>query len=44
MLERLGVQIEMNIENLFLKQEWARISQELSRRIKKLESDLKKAG
>jgi len=40
-LERLAFQLEMNIENIFLRQELAKISVEMGRKIKKLEAKLK---
>ncbi len=39
-LERLAFQLEMNIENIFLRQELAKISVEMDRKIKKLEAKL----
>ncbi len=39
-LERLAFQLEMNIENIFLRQELAKISVEMGRKIKKLEARL----
>jgi signal transduction protein with GAF and PtsI domain len=39
-LERLAFQLEMNIENIFLRQELAKISVEMSQKIKKLEAKL----
>jgi GAF domain-containing protein len=39
-LERLAFHLEMNIENIFLRQELAKISVEMSRKIKKLEAKL----
>ena len=39
-LERLAFQLEMNIENIFLRQELAKISVEMQAKIKKLESKL----
>ncbi len=39
-LERLAFHLEMNIENIFLRQELAKISVEMGRKIKKLESKL----
>ena len=39
-LERLAFQLEMNIENIFLRQELAKISVEMGRKIKKLEAKL----
>jgi len=39
-LERLAFQLEMNIENIFLRQELAKISIEMGQKIKKLESRL----
>ena len=39
-LERLAFQLEMNIENIFLRQELAKISVEMGQKIKKLESKL----
>ncbi len=39
-LERLAFHLEMNIENIFLRQELAKISVEMDRKIKKLESKL----
>lgn len=39
-LERLAFQLEMNIENIFLRQELAKISLEMGQKIKKLEAKL----
>lgn len=39
-LERLAFQLEMNIENIFLRQELAKISVEMGQKIKKLEAKL----
>jgi GAF domain-containing protein len=39
-LERLAFQLEMNIENIFLRQELAKISVEMGMKIRKLESKL----
>lgn len=39
-LERLAFQLEMNIENIFLRQELAKISVEMGQKIKKLEARL----
>lgn len=39
-LERLAFHLEMNIENIFLRQELAKISVEMDRKIKKLEAKL----
>lgn len=39
-LERLAFQLEMNIENIFLRQELAKISIEMGQKIKKLEARL----
>jgi GAF domain-containing protein len=39
-LERLAFQLEMNIENIFLRQELAKISLEMGQKIKKLEARL----
>jgi GAF domain-containing protein len=39
-LERLAFQLEMNIENIFLRQELAKISMEMGQKIKKLEAKL----
>jgi signal transduction protein with GAF and PtsI domain len=40
-LERLAFHLEMNIENIFLRQELAKISVEMDQKIKKLEQKLK---
>ena len=40
MLENLAFHLEMNIENIFLRQELAKISVEMGQKIKKLESKL----
>ena len=40
LLERLAFHLEMNIENIFLRQELAKISVEMGQKIKKLETKL----
>jgi GAF domain-containing protein len=43
-LERLAFHLEMNIENIFLRQELAKISVEMGQKIKKLETKLGVSG